>query len=205
MVEGTRSPWRGSMRDRGAERAGQRLEAGLGDVVVVLAVEVLDVEREAAVLGEGLEELAEQLGVEIADLVAAEGDLPDEIGPAGDVDRAAGQRLVHRQVDVAIAGDAGAVAQRLAKRLAERDADILGGVVLVDVEVALRRDADVDQAVARELLQHVVEEADAGRDLGLARAVEGDGDDDVGLLGLPRDLCCAHGGFPGAGEVRAGF
>ena len=55
-------------RDRGAERAGEPLEAGLGDVVVVLAVEVLDVERDAGVLGEGLEELPEQLGVHIADL-----------------------------------------------------------------------------------------------------------------------------------------
>ena len=93
-------------------------------------------------------------------------DLPDEIGPAGDVDRGAGQRLVHRQVDVGVAGDAGAVAERLRERLAEHDADVLGRVVLVDVEVALRRDRQVDQAVPGELLQHVVEEADAGRDLG---------------------------------------
>jgi hypothetical protein len=54
------------------------------------------------------------------------------------------------------------VAKRLGKRLAERDAGILDGVVVVDVEVALRADGQVDQAVAGELVQHVVEEADAG-------------------------------------------
>ena len=56
--------------DRLAQRARQRLEAGLGDVVAVLAVEVLDVQRDAGVLGEGLEPLAEQLGVHVADLRA---------------------------------------------------------------------------------------------------------------------------------------
>jgi hypothetical protein len=40
--------------------------------VVVLAVEVLDVQRQAAGLGEGLEPFLEQLGVHGAQLVAAE-------------------------------------------------------------------------------------------------------------------------------------
>src|SRR6478609_4608308 len=45
--------------------------------------------------------------------------------------------------------------------------------------------------MTRELLQHVVEEADAGRYVALAGAVEIDGRRDVGLLGLARD-----GGLP---------
>src|ERR1044071_3781443 len=55
------------------------------------------------------------------------------------------------------------------------DAGILGRVVIVDVQVALGAQRDVDQAVARELLQHMVEEADAGVDVVLAGAVEVDG------------------------------
>ena len=47
-----------------------------------------------------------------------------------------GQRLVHRQMHVGIAGDAAHVAERLLDGLAERDADILGGVVVVDMQVA---------------------------------------------------------------------
>ena len=46
---------------------------------------------------------------------------------------------------------------------------------------------DVDQRMAGELLQHVVEEADAGRDVVGAGAVEIDGGRDLGLLGLARD------------------
>ena len=102
-------------------------------------------------------------------------DLEDEERPARNVDRDAGQRLVHRQMHVGVAGDALHVAERLLDRLAERDADILGGVVVVDVQVALGLDRHVDQGMARQLVEHVVEKADAGRDRGLAGAVEIDG------------------------------
>ena len=161
-------------------------------MVVVAAIEVLDVQRDPGVLGEGLEELAEQLAVHLADLAAREGHLPHQIGPAGNVDGATRHRLVHRQVDVGIAGDALHVAERLADGLAQRDADILHRVVLVDVEVALCLDRQVDQAVAGDLVQHVVEEADAGLDSPLAGAVEVDGDRDVGFLGFARDGGAAH-------------
>ena len=67
-------------------------------------------------------------------------------------------------------------------------------MVLVDMEVALGADAEVDQGVAGDLLQHVVEEADAGGDFSRAGAVEVDGDRNVGFLGLARDRGAAHGG-----------
>ena len=120
-----------------------------------------------------------------------EGDLPDQVRPARNVERDAGQRLVHRQVDAGVAGDALLVAQRLGHGLAEHDAGILGRVVEVDVQVALGLERDVDQGVAGELLQHVVEEADAGRDVIGAGAVEIDGGLDLGLLGGALD-----GGLP---------
>ena len=86
-----------------------------------------------------------------------------------------------------IAGDALHVAERLLDRLAERDADILGGVVVVDMQVALGLDRDVDARMPRQQVEHMVEKADAGRDVGHAGAVEVDGDLDVGFLGLALD------------------
>ena len=76
-------------------------------------------------------------------------------------------------------------------RLAERDADILGGVVVVDVQVALGLHGEIDAGMPRQQVQHVVEEADSGGDGGRAGAVEIDRDLDVGLLGgaLDRALC----------------
>ena len=49
LVEGTRPSSRGSSRDGLAQGAGEPLEAALGDMVAVVAVERLDVQRDAAV------------------------------------------------------------------------------------------------------------------------------------------------------------
>jgi hypothetical protein len=89
-----------------------------------------------------------------------------------------------------------------------------GRVVVVDVQVALGAQRDVDQAVAAELLQHVVEEADAGVDVVDAGAVEVDGGGDPRLLGRALDerppSAAArrgergHGGL-GRGLLRSSF
>src|SRR5215467_11147657 len=47
---------------------------------------------------------------------------------------------------------------------AERDAAILGGVMVIDMQVALGVHRDVDAGMARQQLQHVVEKAHAGAD-----------------------------------------
>ena len=56
--------------------------------------------------------------------------------------------------------------------LAEHDADVFDGVVLIHVEIARRLQRQIEAAVPREQLQHVIEEADAGRDRRTSRAVE---------------------------------
>ena len=56
---------------------------------------------------------------------------------------------------------------RLGDRLAQRDADIFHRVVRVDVQVALGVDVEVDHAVPRDLVQHVLEERQAGIDADL--------------------------------------
>src|SRR6476659_2135567 len=173
--------------DRLAERTCERLIAGLGEMVAVLAIERFNMQRDAGMLGEGLEPFAEQLGVHLPDLRAGEIDLPHEVGAPRDVDRDAGERLVHGQIGKAVAGDALLVAKRLCHRLAEHDAAVLGGVVLIDMQVAFGLQEDVDHRMARELLDHVIEEADAGLDCIGAAAVEVDGRGDGGLLGAALD------------------
>ena len=123
----------------------------------------------------------------VAELGLGEVHLPDQVGPVRGVERDPGQRLVHRDHGAAVARMPARSPSALRQRLAEHDAGVLGGVVVVDVQVALGAQRDVDQAVARELLQHVVEKADAGRDVVLAGAVELDGGGDPGLLGVAFD------------------
>ena len=79
--------------------------------------------------------------------------------------------------------DAALVADGLGDGLAQHDADILGGVVEVHMQVALRRHRQVEQRVAGQRGQHVVEETDAGRDFGPPAAVQVQREADLGLGG----------------------
>src|SRR4029450_4815849 len=63
------------------------------------------------------------------------------------------------------------------------DRDVLDAVVSVDVDVARRVDPEVDERVLGQRDEHVVVEAHAGRDLGLAGAVEVEGEVDLRLTG----------------------
>ncbi len=98
--------------------------------------------------------------------------LEHAVGAAAQVDRHKAQRLVHRHVAVRGPHDAGPIAQGLVKGLAQTNRDVLGRVVLVDVQVAASLHAQVKQTMAGKQGQHVVIETDTGVDLGLSAAVD---------------------------------
>ena len=87
------------------------------------------------------------------------------------------------------AGDAKLVAHGFGKRLAEHDANVFDGVVCVDLEISLRLHGEVEQSMARERIEHVIEERDARVDIGLARAVDLEREQDVGFFRGARDGC----------------
>ncbi len=153
-------------------------------MVGVVAVQVVDVQRDTRVVREALEELVGQLRVEGADHAALEVDAHVQPRATREVDHHARQRLVERHVGVAVAAQPLLVAHRLRDRLAERDADVFDRVVAVDVQIAVARDVEVDQPVAGDLVEHVVEEADAGGKLGSPRAVKVQGHTDLRLVGV---------------------
>jgi hypothetical protein len=78
-------------------------------------------------------------------------------------------------------------------------------VVAVDVQVAFGLDVEVDQPVAGDLIEHVIEEADAGGQLGRAGAVQVDANADLRFRGVALHLGdavaggkgCGHGGHTG--------
>ena len=148
------------------------LEDGLHDVVGVFAVGHGDVQGHAAVHRHGPPELLHQLGVQGA-------------GPPGGyfTSRWRKGRLLRSTVTWARASSMGTRAspiaaaarpglQGLPEGVAQADADVLHGVVLVHFQVALGLDRQVEVAVGREEGQHVVQERDAGGDGGLAPAVQ---------------------------------
>ena len=131
--------------------------------------------------------MLDQLERQRPDPFATERQVDDRVRPAPDIDDGRGERLVHRHARLTESMDAGAVAQRLGERDTEHERDVLDGVVLVDLEVAIGRDRQVEQAVVAERPQEVVVEADPRRDRGVAGAVEAERDGHVRLAGGPRD------------------
>ncbi len=114
-------------------RQGLNLESGLNDVVAVKAVDHINMQRDAAMRGQRLKELAHQFRIKRAYLVSRKRHVPHQIGPRRQIKRTADLRVIHRKVKIAIAADAPLIAQGLRKRLAQRDADIFDRVVIIDV------------------------------------------------------------------------
>src|SRR5262249_53544908 len=71
------------------------------------------------------------------------------------------ERFIHRHQKVPRAVDAAPRAERLRHDFSEGDADVLDRVMLIDIEVARRVEGQIERAVAREELQHMVKKTDA--------------------------------------------
>ena len=99
-----------------------------------------------------------------------------------------------------IAHDPAPVAERVGHCLPEGQRRILDRVMLVDVEIALHVHADVDQRMARQLFDHMVEKADSGRHAVGAGAVEIDADANTRLARVAGDGRRAGSG--GVGHAR---
>ena len=182
-------------RDRAAQRASNRFEARFRDVMAVRAVKRFNVQRDPGVAGEGLEEFAHELRIEIADLLGGKLGPEDEERPARYIERNPGQRFVHWQEAIGIAGQASLVAERLRQRLAERDAHILDRVMIVDMAVALSPNFDIDKGMTRELIEHMVEKTNAGCNVGKTQPIEVEADVDARFVRLACDCALAHGDF----------
>ena len=155
--------------------------------MVVVAAGPAQVERGARGPGERLEGVLHELQRQPADAFAAEREVDDRVRAAADVDDGSGDRFVHRDGAVAEPADAGTIAERLGDGRAQHERDVLDRVVLVDLQVAVRVDREVEQAVVGERAEQVVVEPDAGVDGGVAGPVEAERDRDLRLVRRARD------------------
>lgn len=101
-------------------------------MVVVVAAEAVDVQRHARRLREALQAVRDHLAAQVPDLLALELQADHAEGPVREVDDGARERLVERRVRRAEACQARCAAQRAGERVAQRDAAVLGRVVVVD-------------------------------------------------------------------------
>src|SRR3546814_12072800 len=88
-------------------------------MMVVLAVEHFDVQRDPRRLREAVEPVREHLGVHLAEAGLREAGFIDAVRATRDAEHAARQPLVHGPVGLAIAGYAALVAELLGYRFAE--------------------------------------------------------------------------------------
>ena len=156
-------------------------------------------------VGHGLKKLAEQLGFHGAQPRHLEVRVPDQMRPAGEIDHGTGQRLVHGDVGMAVAADPAFVAQRFAQRLSQHQTDVFRRVVRVDVQIALGLNAEVNQTMLAEQVEHMVEEADPGRNAVGTGPVEVQGQGHVGFVCFARYGGLAGGGRHGLGPIEVGF
>ena len=93
--------------------------------------------------------------------------------------------------------DATPVSQGLGQGLPHSNANVLIGVVIIDVGIAHRIDLQVDQAVAADLMKHVVEKRHTSTGLTLAGAVQIQTHLHIGFTSDPMDrsLTCHHPSF----------
>src|SRR2546422_1081458 len=191
--------------DRLLERERRRLEGRFGPVVVVLALQNVDVQREPAGGSDRAEDVRNVLTREVADRLPAQSERHVCVRPPREIHHGACQRLVERRVCPSEAVDTAPVAQGAVERLAQGQRAVFGGVVVVDLEVSLAGERHVESGVAGQRVEQVVEEAEARLHVGLPRAVERERDRDRRFARGASDRCGArgHGSSPSASSVRS--
>src|SRR5208283_4708727 len=175
-----------------AERPRKSLEQRFDLVMVRAPVNYLGMNVGFCAAREAVEEVSHEFCLEIAHQTRSDLGI-NHGGPApAEIDGDHAQSFVHRHHEISRAQDATLTAQRLGEGLAERDADVLDGVVLVHVEIAVRMKLQVERAVARNQLQHVIEKTDSAADLGATSTFDRQHNANVGFIGLAMNAGAPH-------------
>src|SRR5262249_34331541 len=148
-------------------------------VMVGPAVNRLEVNIGAGAAGKAFKEIIDQLRLQIAHQSHLDLRVNDGSCAPAEVHRGQAQSFVHGHQEIARAHDAALVAQCAVERLAQGKADVLYRVVLVHVKIAGGFELQVERAVPRKKLQHVVEEADPGRHVIASAPLDGESHLDV--------------------------
>src|SRR6266852_6842582 len=123
-------------------------------------------------VAERLHKIAHQHALKLAHALLLYRAVLREVHAPADIDHRAAERLIERDRGVPETPDTRTIPQRLAKRAAHHDPDVLDRVMLIDREVAARLDHQIEEAMAREALEHMVEKRHAGMNFAAPRTVQ---------------------------------
>ena len=172
---------------RGVKRSSETFEDRLSHMVRFFAVNQLNVQIRAKSITECPAKFFHQDDVEIAHKHRGRFSLVDQVRPSTHVDYDARQRLVHRQKEKPVTLNPNFVAQGFFERLAQDQADILHGVVIINIRVALGLDRQIEQPMLRKQGEHMIEERHSRLDLRHTAAIDRQSEHNVRLCSLARD------------------
>ena len=98
------------------------------------------------------------------------------------------QCLIQRGYELSESIDPASISQGLGQGLAQSDAHILVGVMVVDMRVTNGMDVEINQSVAADLVKHVIQKRHTGAHLATAAAIEIQTHPDIGFAGDPVNL-----------------
>src|SRR5690606_24635093 len=117
---------------------------------------------------------------------------PYEVRSTRQIERYGHHGFVHGQRRGAVAGDAFAIPQRFEESTTDDYTQVFGRMVSVDLDVTRRFDFQIEQAVSRQLFDHVTQERNWGFNQSAAVAVEIDGHGDLRLVSVACVCASAH-------------
>ncbi len=175
--------------------------------MTVVTVRKLDMKSDASVEAEGAKEFLGQSGIKVADLLVGDRYPVMEKGAVGEIKGYPNQGFIHGEGEMAVAANGAAVAEGLFERLAQADAEIFDGVVVIHLGVAGGVDGEIEKTMNSKKGQHVIHKRNAGGNIGLTGAAQLEGEADVGFFGLAMDCAlflwggCGHQKTPVWGKV----
>src|ERR1700680_1320453 len=142
--------------------------------------------------GKALEEIAYQFHMLISHSRRADFGIDHRRRASSEIDGGETESFIHGHDKVAGAQNSAAISQRAVEDLAQSNADVFYRVVLVHVQIAYRRQFQIEAAVPRKELQHVVEKTDSRGDLVLPATFNRERNPNLGFRGLAMQLGLPH-------------
>ncbi len=174
--------------DSGTQRTGTGLEDGFDNMVRIAAMVEQNMECEKPTRGDGPPKFFGQLRGKGSECFQWHIGSPDQKRSAAQINSGGCQRLIHGKSAFTKATDARFIAQGRDQRLPEADPDIFHGVVSIDVRIAGTGHTEIEETVAGNVREHVVEEADTRRNRTLPGTIEVEHELDRRFGGVPVNL-----------------
>ena len=161
-------------------------------MVARASIQHLRMDIAAHTLRKSFEKIVDQLALEIAHAIHVQGEVHHCVRASAQIYGCDGERLIHRHDEIAGAIDPAPCAERLRNGFTQSNAEVFDGVMLIDIEITRGADLEIERAVTRHQLEHVVEEADAGTNVVSPFSFDPEPDPDLGLTRLSVDYGTAH-------------